>query len=137
MRRGTTHHFDPAWSQLYKVKESCSTYISTHRSGRDRTSLRTRTRMATTSRIVTLSSAIEQNTRIIDAYFTENGLPSPSLEASTPPDLPLPPQIVAAKDAALEAMDELQVLLLGPMPKIFHDLIHIVSAAYRRIIRLG
>jgi hypothetical protein len=83
--------------------------------------------MATTSRIVTLSSAIERNTRIIDAYFTENGLPSPSLEASAPPDLPLPPQIVAAKEAALEAMDELQVLLLGPMPKIFHDLIHIVS----------
>jgi hypothetical protein len=64
---------------------------------------------------------------MIDAYFTENGLPSPSLEASTHPDLPLPPQIVAAKEAALEAMDELQVLLLGPMPKIFHDLIHIVS----------
>jgi hypothetical protein len=83
--------------------------------------------MSSTSRIVTLSSSIEQNTRLIDKYFTENGLPSPSLEATTPPDLPLPPDIVAAKEAALEAMDELQVLLLGPMPKIFHELIHTVS----------
>ncbi|KAL5115576.1 hypothetical protein ACEQ8H_006552 [Pleosporales sp. CAS-2024a] len=80
--------------------------------------------MSSTSRIVTLSSSIEQNTRLIDKYFTDNGLPSPSLEASTPPDLPLPPEIAAAKEAALEAMDELQVLLLGPMPKIFHELIH-------------
>jgi hypothetical protein len=87
-------------------------------------------KMASTSRIVTLSSAIEQNTRLIDAYFTENNLPSPSLEASTPPDLPRPPNIVAAKEAALEAMDELQVLLLGPMPKIFHELIHTVSTIH-------
>lgn len=83
--------------------------------------------MSSPSRIVTLSSSIEQNTRIIDKYFTENGLPSPSLEATTPPDLPLPPEIVAAKEASLEAMDELQVLLLGPMPKIVHELIHTVS----------
>ncbi|KAH5652259.1 hypothetical protein HBI51_076110 [Parastagonospora nodorum] len=80
--------------------------------------------MSSTSGIVTLSSSIEQNTRIVDRYFTENGLPSPSLDASTPPDIPLPPEIIAAKEAALEAMDELQVLLLGPMPKIIHELIH-------------
>jgi len=78
-------------------------------------------------RIVELSSIIEQKTRKIDEYFAANNLLSPSFDASTPPDLPLPPDIAEAKEAALEAMDELQALLLGPMPKIFHDLIHVVS----------
>ncbi|PVH96576.1 S-adenosyl-L-methionine-dependent methyltransferase [Periconia macrospinosa] len=76
------------------------------------------------SRIVELASSIEQNTRKVDDYFAANALPSPSFDPSTPPDLPLPPDIAQAKEAVLEAMDELQALLLGPMPKIFHDLIH-------------
>jgi hypothetical protein len=78
------------------------------------------------SRIVELSSSIAENTRKVDEYFCTNGLPSPSFEASTPPDLPLPPEVMQAKEAVLEAMDELQALLLGPMPKIFHELIHTV-----------
>jgi hypothetical protein len=67
---------------------------------------------------------------MVDEFSISNNLPSPSFDASTPPDLPLPPYVTEAKEAALEAMDELQALLLGPMPKIFHDLIHIVSLAF-------
>lgn len=78
------------------------------------------------NRIVELSNSIGENSRKIDEFFTANALPSPSFEASTPPDLPLPPDIMQAKECALEAMDELQAVLLGPMPKIFHELIHTV-----------
>ncbi|OCL08126.1 S-adenosyl-L-methionine-dependent methyltransferase [Glonium stellatum] len=74
------------------------------------------------SRIAVLASTIEQNTRVLDEYLRKNGLPSPSFDASNPPDLVLPEDIMKAKGAALEAMDELEGLLLGPMPKIFHEL---------------
>lgn len=83
--------------------------------------------MATAS-ILDLASSIEQNTRVVYEYLQENGLPEPSFEATSPPDLPLPPNVSQAKEAALEAMDELQTLLLGPMPKIFHELIHTVRS---------
>lgn len=78
------------------------------------------------SRIAELSSSIAENTRKVDEFFIASGLPSPSFDVSTPPDLPLPAEIAQAKEAALEAMDELQALLLGPMPKIFQELIHTV-----------
>ncbi|KAF2864873.1 O-methyltransferase-domain-containing protein [Massariosphaeria phaeospora] len=84
--------------------------------------------MAAPSRIVSLATSIEQNTRIVDTYINENGLPSPSFAASTPPDIPLPAEISKAKDEALEAMDELQALLLGPMNKVVHDLIHVPTS---------
>ncbi|KAF1959528.1 S-adenosyl-L-methionine-dependent methyltransferase [Byssothecium circinans] len=76
------------------------------------------------SRVVELSNHIEQNTRKLDDSFSASKLPSPSFDASTPPDLPLPPDITEAKEAAPEAMDELQALPLGPMDKIFHKPIH-------------
>jgi hypothetical protein len=84
------------------------------------------------SRIVELSSIIDQNTRKVDEYFSANNLATPSFEASTPPDIPLPPHVTEAKETALEAMDELQMLLLGPMPKIFHDLIYGVSLTQQK-----
>ncbi|KAF2707636.1 S-adenosyl-L-methionine-dependent methyltransferase [Pleomassaria siparia CBS 279.74] len=75
------------------------------------------------SKIVELSSSIATNTKLVDDYLSENGLPTPSFDASYPPDLPLPPHITQAKQTVLEAMDELEALLLGPMPKIFNDLV--------------
>ena len=67
------------------------------------------------SKIPSLSSSIDSNTRKVVSYFTANDLPTPSFQASTPPDLQLPPHIMQAKEAALEAMDELHALLLGPV----------------------
>jgi len=76
------------------------------------------------TRIVELSTIIDENTCKVDDYFTSNGLPTPSFEPSTPPDLPLPPDVAQAKEAVFEAMDELQALLLGPMPKTVQGIIH-------------
>lgn len=76
-----------------------------------------------TSRITVLAKVIEGNTRKVDDLLQEQGLPSPSFNATNPPDLPLPPHIKDAKDGVLEAMDELEALMLGPMPKILNDLI--------------
>ncbi|KAF2123220.1 S-adenosyl-L-methionine-dependent methyltransferase [Lophiotrema nucula] len=76
------------------------------------------------SRIVALSTTIHENTQIVDSYLAENGLPSPSFDISTPPDLSLPSDIAKAKEAILEAIDELQTLMLGPMGKIFHEYAH-------------
>jgi hypothetical protein len=79
------------------------------------------------SKIVVLASSIEKNTRIVDDFLRKNDLPTPTFDSSYPPDLPLPPNITNAKQDVLEAMDELEALLLGPMPKIFNDLVVRVS----------
>jgi hypothetical protein len=84
------------------------------------------------NRIVELSTIIDENTRKVDEYFTANGLPTPSFEPSTPPDLPPPPHIVQPKEVALEAMDELQTLLLGPMPKIVQDMIQGICSSLQQ-----
>lgn len=83
------------------------------------------------SRIAVLASTIEKNTQVVDKFIAESGLPAPSFDASNPPALPFPPPVEAAKDAALEAMDELEALLLGPLGKITKDLTYGVSMRTR------
>ena len=63
------------------------------------------------SRIVALASSIQQNIAKVDEYISAHGLPSPSLDASTPLRLDLPEPIAACSSAALEAIDELQTLV--------------------------
>ncbi|KAF2474448.1 S-adenosyl-L-methionine-dependent methyltransferase [Lindgomyces ingoldianus] len=75
--------------------------------------------MALSSRIVQLSTQIQDNTAEVDAYLLANNIVSPSLDASCPPVLDLPPEVSAKRDAALEAMDELQQLLRGPVGTIY------------------
>jgi hypothetical protein len=77
-----------------------------------------------------LLSIIDQKTRIVEEFSILNNLPSLSFDASTSLDLPLPPHVTEEKEAALKAMDKLQALLLGPMPKFFHELIHIISLTF-------
>jgi hypothetical protein len=79
------------------------------------------------SRIAVLASTIEKNTQVIDKFIAESGLPALCFDASNPPALPLPPPVEAAKNAVLEAMDELEALLLGPLGKITKDLTYGVS----------
>jgi hypothetical protein len=50
-------------------------------------------------------------------------LPTPNFDASYPLDLPLLPNITKAKQDMLDALDELEALLLKPMRKILNDLV--------------
>ena len=78
--------------------------------------------MTSPSRIVDLAAIIHNNTNKVDQFIQREGLPSPSFGTETPPQLNLPADITSARDAVIEAMDELHALLLGPMPSIFHEL---------------
>ena len=62
-------------------------------------------------------SQIEENTKKYLEYFKSRGLPEPSYDAGDglDPRQPPPSDIVASRDAAIEAADELHHLLLGPL----------------------
>ena len=64
-----------------------------------------------------LLSQIQDNTKKYLEYFTSRNLPEPSYEAGDGlhPWQPLPNDIIAIRDAAIEAADELHHLLLGPL----------------------
>ncbi|KAF2993168.1 hypothetical protein E8E13_000504 [Curvularia kusanoi] len=65
--------------------------------------------------LLQLTNTIHQRTAQVDAYIQANGLPEPSFDPSYPPILRLSPEIDAARNAALEAIDELRAHLLGPL----------------------
>jgi hypothetical protein len=89
--------------------------------------------MASTSRISELASIIQRQTAVVDEYLKANGLPTPSFDASYQPALQFTEDISAARDAVLEAMDELQALMLGPMGSIFHEITQKVRYRDRRV----
>ncbi|KAI0880245.1 S-adenosyl-L-methionine-dependent methyltransferase [Annulohypoxylon maeteangense] len=80
--------------------------------------------MASPNRIVELSSTIARETAKLDSFFTENGLPTPSLEADALWTLPIPE---SAKDlqmsrvAIMEACTELKALVTGPKTLLRSD----------------
>lgn len=74
--------------------------------------------MGSNRRLLQLSSLIQENTAKVDAYIKSSGLPEPSFEASCPPILDLSPEADAARNAALEALDELRDHLLSPLGMI-------------------
>lgn len=67
------------------------------------------------SRIVELAAVIQEHTAKVDSYLNSQNLPSPSFDISSPAILPLPTDIAASQGAVLEATDELNVLMLGPV----------------------
>ena len=67
------------------------------------------------SRIAELASIIATNTKHIDVYLSSEGLPTPSFDADSPPRLLLDSRVMAQRQAILEATDELQALMLGPV----------------------
>lgn len=77
--------------------------------------------MAGPSRIVELASIINTNTATVDKYITSAGLPTPSFTIETPPQLQFPADVAKARDAVVEATDELQTLMLGPMRTIYNE----------------
>ncbi|KAL8765648.1 MAG: hypothetical protein Q9209_007328 [Squamulea sp. 1 TL-2023] len=67
------------------------------------------------TRITELAATIADNTQKIDAYLAHKGLPSPSFDPETPPGALLDSEIIASRQAILEATDELHELMHGPI----------------------
>jgi hypothetical protein len=73
--------------------------------------------MAQTNKIVELSLLIAQQTALINDYFEQNKLPTPSLDAHALQLLPIAngaAHVNAARDQVIEACSELKALLTGP-----------------------
>lgn len=69
----------------------------------------------TSSSILELSNSVAVNTAKYHDYLTENGLSLPSHDPEAPPvPLTLPPEVTAARDAAIQASYDLHELLIGP-----------------------
>lgn len=68
-----------------------------------------------TSRIAELASLISRNTAEVENRLLADGLPCPTFDADQPPTLVHNPKIAAARQAILEATDELHALMLGPI----------------------
>ncbi|KAI0799031.1 S-adenosyl-L-methionine-dependent methyltransferase [Xylaria sp. FL0064] len=73
--------------------------------------------MASANRIIELSSLIAQQTAIINDFFEQRGLPTPSLGPNAPHLLSIPdeaPGVKAARLQVIEACSELKALITGP-----------------------
>lgn len=69
----------------------------------------------TSSRISELAAIIATNTKHVDEQLAKEGFPTPSFDADSPPRSLLDSQIVASRQAILDATDELHALMLGPV----------------------
>ncbi|KAL8669385.1 MAG: hypothetical protein Q9168_006021 [Polycauliona sp. 1 TL-2023] len=67
------------------------------------------------SRTAELASIISANTAKIDAHIVTNGIDALSFEGTSAQDMLSDPAIRAARQAVLEATDELHALMLGPV----------------------
>ena len=73
------------------------------------------------SRIVDLASTIMASTTEFDKCLEAHRLPSPSFDTSTPAMLPPSGELQGAQTAILEAVSELQALVLGPIAMLRHS----------------
>lgn len=80
-----------------------------------------------TGRITALAKEIQEQIANLEKYLQSEGLPSPSFAPDFPAKLPLPESISASVQKAVEAADELQSLLIGPLGFILHQLDSTVS----------
>ena len=70
--------------------------------------------MSEQSRIVELASIISKNTAMVAKYLECHGIRSPSFNKNYVEPRDLPTEIMAAKQAIVEATEELSVPALGP-----------------------
>lgn len=73
--------------------------------------------MAKVTRIRELSESIAKHTAVIDDYFIQHNLPTPSFDADALWELPIPDdatEIKAARNAVIHACLELEQLLTAP-----------------------
>ena len=70
-----------------------------------------------TGEVTKLLTQLNRSTETLLKYFSSKGLPEPSYVAGDglDPSVSLPQDVQSARDAALEASDELHYLLLGPL----------------------
>lgn len=71
--------------------------------------------MSSGSRIAELATTIQTHTNKLDEYFHSNDIASPSFDINSPAVVKLPDEIATSKNFILEASDELQMLVLGPV----------------------
>lgn len=88
-------------------------------------------------RITELAAEIMQETLKVEKYLEDQQLPTPSFSPSFPVRLPLPDSITTSVQRAIEAADELQSLLLGPLGFILHQLDGTVSTAFALVLPPG
>ena len=74
------------------------------------------------SRIAELACLIQLNTAKVDDFINSQGLPPLDFDISIPSQLQLPDTILASSNAVVEATDELQALMLGPVSFVFHQI---------------
>ena len=79
--------------------------------------------MSSPSRMVELAATIQNHTNILIDYFKSHDNPLPSFDIDSPTSVHLPDEVAVCKTAVLEASDELQMLVLGPMG--FLDNLHV------------
>ena len=69
----------------------------------------------TSSRITELASTIASHTAIVEDFLSSEGLPTPSFDVGALPQLPLRGASAESRDIILDATQELQDLILGPI----------------------
>lgn len=71
-----------------------------------------------TSSIAELAARIATNTTIVDNFYTQNGLPTPSFDQTSPLKPVISPstapEIEAARQAVIYDCQELRILMQGP-----------------------
>lgn len=70
------------------------------------------------NRIVELANSIQTNTAKLDQHYSSHGIPTPSFDIETPLKIDLPSDLAACRMAIIEATDELQSLILGPVSTV-------------------
>lgn len=82
------------------------------------------------SRISELAALIAANAAIVDGHLASEGLPSPSFSPDTPVHLFARSNITEARQAILEATDELHALMLGPTGILTAPSVRAMLSAY-------
>jgi len=83
------------------------------------------------SRLCELASTISISTSIYNNYLQDHGLPQPSFLPDAPPKMDLPPHIAKARDTILEASEELQALMLGPVGHLQRQTLDVFNPSER------
>jgi hypothetical protein len=84
-------------------------------------------------RIVQLAATILEKTTKIDTYLKQSGLADPSSHPNAPPTLRLSPEAELCLEQTLASMDELNMLLLGPLGWLKLQISHIVRVNYQAV----
>ena len=71
--------------------------------------------MASSRRLVELATIIHEGTIQIDEFLASEGKPSPSNNVNDPLKMQLPQELTQTQTKVVEATDELQCLLRGPL----------------------